>query len=124
MSIRKLLHIPEGYKIVKIWEEKEREEIRVELEPYVRKAAICSNCGREHKEHPRGRKQITVRDLPVVGQAVYLHVWKRRYRCPKDGKLHVEKVDWIKKKADVPEGMLKKYIASRELRQIKRPDGF
>ncbi|MCX5804368.1 MAG: ISL3 family transposase [Proteobacteria bacterium] len=38
-----------------------------------------------------------VEDLPISGKRVYLHIWKRRYRCPHDGKIHTEEIPWLKK---------------------------
>jgi hypothetical protein len=32
---------------------------------------------------------------------VYLHVIKRRQRCPKDGQTHVEQVEWLKTRSSV-----------------------
>ncbi len=36
-------------------------------------------------------------DLPISGRKIYLYVLRRRYRCPKDGRTHVEEIAWIKK---------------------------
>lgn len=41
---------------------------------------ICSSCGKiSGKEHSRWT--MTVRDMPISGKKVYLHVMKRRFRC-------------------------------------------
>lgn len=108
MRIRKLLNIPKQYKIERIKELDE--EIHVWIKAYKRKKAICSHCGNEHKDHSRGIKWVTVQDLPMVGRKVYLHVAKRRYQCPEDNSLHVEEIEWIKKKSEVPIDMLKMFI--------------
>jgi transposase len=42
-----------------------------------------------------------VEDLRLAGRRVYLHVVKRRGRCPKDGCIHVEALDWIKPRSRV-----------------------
>lgn len=110
MITKKLLQIPEKYKISKIKISSDDNEIHIHIEPYKKKKAICSYCGKEHTDGSRGTKIVTVRDMAMVERKVYLHVTKRRYRCPEDGKLHVEKVEWIKKKAEVPLDMRKKYI--------------
>ena len=110
MNIKKLIRIPKEYKISDITITNDDQDIHVQVEPYQRKKAICSHCGKIHKDNPRGSKTITVRDLPVTGRKVYLHIKRRRYRCSEDGRLHIETVDWIKKKAEVPRGMHMRYI--------------
>ena len=124
MSMRDLLNIPEGYKITKIDGDKNKDEFNIHIEPYKRKKGICSGCGKTHEETKHGIKIVKARDLPVCGKAVYLHVTKKRYRCPIDGRIYIEEIEWLKKKDDIPEGMLKKYIASHQLPQIKKQDGF
>ena len=108
MSMRKLFRIPDGYKITKI--ETDEEGINVYIGPYKRKKGVCSGCGKIHEETKHGIKVIKARDLPISGQKVYMHVTKRRYKCPEDGKIYIEEIEWLKKKGDIPEGMLKKYI--------------
>ena len=105
---RKLLKIPEGYKVEKI--EVIEEEIHVQMRPYKRKAAICSGCGSVHKKGYHSSTVTKARDLPSGGQVVYLHVTKRKYRCPADGKIYVEQVEWLKKKKELPLDLLKKFI--------------
>ena len=46
-SIRKQLNIPQ-YKITRIISENDK-EIHIRLEPYKRKAFVCSGCGEVHK---------------------------------------------------------------------------
>lgn len=108
-SIKNLMKIPEQYKATNIEISKDDKQIHVTLEPYKRKKAICGNCGEVHTGSPRGTKIVTARDLPVVDRKVFLHVVKRRYVCPADGKIHIEEVEWLKKKAEVPIDMLMKY---------------
>jgi len=110
MSMRELLKIPEGYKITKINNDKNKKELNIHIEPYKRKKGVCSGCGNIHEETKHGIKIVKARDLPDSENAVYLHVTKRRYRCPEDNKIYIEHIDWLKKKEDIPEGMLKKYI--------------
>lgn len=107
MQLRKLLNTPEGYKVTKT--EFSDDQIDVWIEPYKRKLAICSNCGQVHKEGFHGTEEVTARDMPSVGRKIILHVKKRRYRCPKDGGIHVEEIDWLKKKQDIPLDLLKKF---------------
>ena len=103
-----LLNIPKGYKVIKI--ETTAETLEIHIEPYKNKKAICSGCGQEHKNGYHGFDIIKARDLPAVGRKVWLHVRKRRYVCPKDGKIYVEQVDWLKKKEDIPIDLLKMFI--------------
>lgn len=110
MSIRKMLNVPKGYKITRLQTKEDTKELHVEIEPYKRSKAKCSFCGQIHTKNPRGTKIVVARDLPVSEWSVYLHVKKRRYLCPKDDKLHVEEVDWLKKKAELPIDFLKKFI--------------
>ena len=121
MGLKKLLNIPTGYKIIKIHENEE--ELNITIEPYKRKKAICSGCGKFHAQGFHGTKIVKVRDLPIVGRKVYLHVIKRRYKCPVDEKIYNEEIDWLKKKEDIPKDLLLKYISSQELQQIKKPVG-
>lgn len=96
MQIKKLMNIPKNYKIKKT--ELIDEEIHVWLEPYKRLKAHCSKCGKIHEQGFHGTTETIARDLPITGRAVYLHVLKRRYLCPSDGKVHNEYIEWLKKK--------------------------
>jgi transposase len=82
----------------------------INIKPYKRRVATCSGCGSKHKDGFHSSTKITVRDLPVVDRRVYLHVTKRKYRCPVDGKIYVEELDWVKKKEDIPLDLLRKFI--------------
>ena len=108
MKIKQLLNIPSGYKITRF--EETPDTIEIYIEPYKNKKMICSGCGKMHKEGYHGTELMKVRDLPSGGRKVYLHVNKRRYRCPKDGKIYVEYIEWAKKKEDIPIDLLKKFI--------------
>jgi len=94
-TIRKLLQIPE-YKVTRIISINET-EIHIRLEAYKRKTAKCSGCGQEHKESAHSLKEVTVEDKPMSGRRVYLHVIKRLYRCPMDGRIYIEEIPWLKK---------------------------
>ena len=108
MKLRDLLNILKEYKVTKI--EQNDESLNIHIEPYKKKKAICSGCLEEHVEGYHGFEIVKARDLPAVGRKTYLHVKKRKYRCPKDGKIHVENIDWLKKKEDIPIDLLKKFI--------------
>jgi transposase len=94
-SIRKWLGIPQ-YKITRIIGE-DHKEIHIRLEPYKRKAFVCSGCGAVHETGYHGIEESVVEDLALFEKRVYLHVVKRRYRCPKDKRIHIEEVPWVKK---------------------------
>lgn len=94
-SIRKGLNIQE-YKITGILSEMDK-EIHIKLEPYKRKPFICSGCGRVHKIGYHGREESVVEDLPMFEKRVYLHVIKRRHKCPIDNRIYIEEVPWLKK---------------------------
>ncbi len=98
-SITRALNLP-GYKITGIITETEK-EIHIKLEPYKRKAAKCGGCGIEHKSRQHSQEEVIVRDNPISGRKVYLHVTKRFYKCFVDERIHVEEVDWLKKWARV-----------------------
>lgn len=93
-SITRSLNLPE-YKIEKILSQ-DSEEIHIEVRPYKRKKFVCSGCGEEHKELIHGFTKVIVEDRPLIQQRVYLHVIKRRQRCLNDGRIHVEKIEWLK----------------------------
>jgi len=94
-SIRKALNIPQ-YKITEIISENDK-EIHIRLEPYQRKVFVCSGCGEVHKIGYHGIEESVVEDLALFERRVYLHVVKRRYRCPQDNRIHIEEVPWVKK---------------------------
>ncbi len=94
-SIKKRLNIPQ-YKISGIKYEDEK-RIGIGLEPYKRKAYICSGCGKMHKKGHHGTEESVVEDLPIFGKRVYLHVIKRRYICPEDKRTYIEEVPWLTK---------------------------
>lgn len=71
--------------------------MRIRLEPYKRKKPVCSYCGKIHKEKYCGKnKEIIIRDLDIGEKKVYLHISRRKYHCPKDGRIHVEDIPWVK----------------------------
>ena len=93
-NIRNILNIP-TYKITKVFSE--HNEIHMNLDPYERKAFICSGCGGIHKTGYHGKEVAIARDLDISGQRVYLHVTRRRHVCPVDNRIYVEKIPWLKK---------------------------
>lgn len=97
-GIKKLLDIP-GYKITdaSLFDT----EIHLYLEPYKKKKPLCPQCGEEHRGGYHSSQWTEAEDLPISGKRVYLHIRKRRYRCPRDGKIHTEDIPWLKKWARV-----------------------
>lgn len=93
--IRRALNIPE-YKITEVVSETDS-EIHLRLEPYKRNSFVCSGCGKTHKIGYHGIEESVVEDLPIFGKRTFLHVIKRRYRCPEDRRTHIEEISWIKK---------------------------
>lgn len=87
------------YKITKV--HRESMALRIHVEPYKRKKFVCSQCQTVHVGKINSRKDVTVEDLKIFGKRVWLIVTKRRMRCPLDGQLHVELVDWVKPRARV-----------------------
>lgn len=94
-SIRKALNIPE-YKITELLSETDK-EINIKLEPYKRKRFICSGCGQVHKIGQHALEESMAEDLPLFEKRVYLTIVKRRFKCPVDGRTHIEDIPWIKK---------------------------
>ena len=94
-SIKKRLNIPE-YKITAILKETDK-EIHIKLEPYKRKPFVCSGCSQVHKIGQHALEESTVEDLSMLEKRVYLHVLKRRYKCPVDHRTHMEELPWLKK---------------------------
>ena len=97
-GIKKLLDIP-GYKITDA--SLVDTEIHLYLEPYKKKKPLCPQCGEEHRGGYHSSQWTEAEDLPISGKRVYLHIRKRRYRCPRDGKIHTEDIPWLKKWARV-----------------------
>lgn len=94
-SIKKRLNIPE-YKITDILSETNK-DIHIKLEPYKKKKFVCSGCGEVHKIGEHGIEESIVEDLPIFEKRVYLHIVKRRYKCPADKSTRIEEISWLKK---------------------------
>ena len=93
-GIKKLLNIP-GYKITDT--SFTDGEIHIYLEPYKKGKPICSQCSEAHTKGYHNSQLARAEDLSISGRRVYLHIHKRRYRCPHDGKIHTEDIPWLKK---------------------------
>jgi transposase len=97
-GIKKLLNIPE-YTMTDVSLSSGR--IDVYLRPYRRSKPLCSHCKEFHTTGYHSSQWTEAEDLPISGKRVYLTVQKRRYRCPRDGKIHTEDIPWLKKWARV-----------------------
>ena len=93
-GIKKLLNIP-GYKITDA--SVTDAEIHIHLKPHKKRMQICSQCGEPHTKGYHGSQWTQAEDLPISERQVYLHIRKRRYRCPWDGRIHTEEIPWLKK---------------------------
>lgn len=94
-TIKQALKLP-GYKITELISESDS-KIHLRLEPDKGKAFICSGCGKAHKVGYHGLVIAVVEDLPIVGKRTYLHVIKRRYKCPENDRIYIEEIPWLKK---------------------------
>lgn len=104
-SITRALALPE-YKILHI--DEQEDGIHIRIRPHKRKKGKCSHCGQIHQEQKvHSHKEVIVEDMRMFGKRVYLHVIKRRYRCPEDGRLHVEAVEWLKPRSRVTDRLAK-----------------
>jgi transposase len=57
---------------------------------------ICSACGVAHHTPVHSTDWVRVEDIAISGKRVFLSYPKRRARCPKDGKIRSELLDWTR----------------------------
>lgn len=91
-NIRGLLKIP-GYKIKEVIEKTE-DAIHIRIEAYKRNRGICSGCGQGHGGL-HSVQEMTAEDVRLGERRVFLYISKRRYKCPLDGRIHTEEIEWI-----------------------------
>ncbi len=91
-SIRGLLKIP-GYKIKEIINKTEK-QIDIRIEAYKRNRGICSGCGESHGGL-HSIQEMIAEDMRLGERRVFLYIPKRRYQCPRDGRIHTEIIEWI-----------------------------
>ena len=91
-SIRSALNIP-GYKVIKV--EKNATRYDIWIEAYKRNKGKCSGCGAIHQKGYHSKRCICVEDLRIGARKVFLHLNKRRYRCPEDRRIHTEDIEWL-----------------------------
>lgn len=105
-SITQALGLPE-YKIEGILSDRNK-EMHIKIRAYKRKKAKCSGCGKYHDaKKVHSLKEVVVEDLKMFEKRVYLHVIKRRYRCPKDERIYVEVIEWVKPRCRVTNRLAK-----------------
>ena len=97
-SITRALSLPE-FKVTQVHDIPDG--LRIHVRAHKRKEFVCSKCRQVHVGKVNSCKDVTVEDLKILGKRVWLIVTKRRMRCPADGQLHVELVDWVKPRARV-----------------------
>ena len=66
------------------------------MRPKKKMTATCSYCGKEHIKGYHSSTIVIAEDHPISGRRVFLHIRKRKYRCPEDGKIHIEDTPWLK----------------------------
>jgi len=93
-TLTRLLNIP-GVKVTEIKEEGHKLYLRVGASE--ERTAICSSCGKTH-ERVHSIEEVMVEDFRLSGKRVFLVLKKRKLRCPNDGQIHVEKIDWVKER--------------------------
>ncbi|WP_207005455.1 transposase family protein [Trinickia mobilis] len=87
----------EGFTVAK--SQREPGATRITLVPHEKQAAYCSGCGSSSERvHEHGWR--TIRDLPILGDAVWLRVRLRRVRCVACGP-RTERVSWIGRHARI-----------------------
>lgn len=91
-TLTELLSIP-GVKVTEVIKEEEG-KLYLRVEVSEEKTAICSSCGEAH-ERVHSIAEVMVEDLRISGKRIFLVFKKRKVRCPKDGQIHVEKIDWV-----------------------------
>ncbi len=78
------------------------------------KEGECDRCSQiSHQVHQNHR--YLVKDLPISGQAVYLKVNRRQFKCKNCGKPFSEELDWVKKR---------RIYSTRLAREIVRVEGI
>jgi len=95
-TITKILNIP-NQKVNKIVKNTE-DRLEFILEPIEETSPVCSGCGQMHNISVHSYSYMEVEDLPISGKRVFLHVRKRKMLCHEDGRIRVEKFDWIRKR--------------------------
>jgi transposase len=108
-TLNKLINM-RGYQVEKVLKFTD-EEIHLLMRPQKNMVATCSKCGKTHDKGFHSWSTVIAEDQGISGRRVFLHIKKRKHRCPEDGKVHVEHTPWLK---------LFSRITNRYARQITR----
>ena len=93
-TITELLTLP-NFQVVKMLEQNDTSiHLYVDLVEPV--APVCSACGTIHHSPVHSIGWFRAEDLLLYGKRVFLYVPKRKARCPKDGKIRIEKFSWLR----------------------------
>lgn len=93
-TITELLTLP-NFQVVSMLEQNDT-SIHLYVDLIESVAPVCSACGLVHHSPVHSIGWIRAEDLPLCGKRVFLYVPKRKARCPKDGKIRVEKFNWLR----------------------------
>jgi len=93
-TLNKLINLP-GYTVEEVLEFNDL-EIHLLMRPLKNNIAICSSCKKPHMAGFHSTVIVVAEDQSMCGRRVFLHIRKRKYRCPEDQKIHVEDTPWLK----------------------------
>lgn len=82
-------------------------EIHVRIEAEEGHPAMCSECGEIHQEGYHSGKEMVAEGLRLGERRLFLHIVKRRYRCPKVKEVRTEEISWIEMGARVTKAFAK-----------------
>lgn len=83
-----------GYGIVELKEFLTEGRIEVWLEGQATEAPRCFRCGTPLQAR-RGKHRLKLEGMPVMGLKLYVHLWRRKGRCPKCGKARSEAIEFV-----------------------------
>ncbi|MCP4179442.1 MAG: ISL3 family transposase [bacterium] len=93
-TLNKLINLP-GYVVEEVLEFTD-DKICLLVRAKKNFVFICSYCGQSHTSGFHSTDIVIAEDQPISGRRVFLHIKKRKHRCPKDDKIHVEDTPWLK----------------------------
>ncbi len=93
-TLNKIINMP-GYMVEEVLKFTDT-EMHLLMRPKKNMVAICSYCGQPHTGGYHSSDTVLAEDQPISGRRVFLHIKKRKHRCPTDGKIHVEHTPWLK----------------------------
>jgi len=93
-TLNKLINL-HGYEVEEILEFTD-DVIRLLMRPTKNNIATCSSCMQLHTAGFHSEDIVIAEDHSISGRRVFLHIKKRKYRCPQDNRIHVEHTPWLK----------------------------